>query len=93
MNELDFAQRMLTQYYEDPVQIRKNDGATLVRYRHTATGNNLLVIESTNTNDGVYQALQNHSKSRSKSAILWLALRSGNRCPRYPSGGGSPKDG
>ena len=61
MNELDFAQRMLEQYYVDPVLIRKSNGATLVRYRHTATGNNLLVIESTNANDEVYQALQNHN--------------------------------
>lgn len=61
MDALEFAQRMLNQYYTDPAFVRKNDGATLVRYRHTATGNYLLVIESTNANDGVYETLQNHN--------------------------------
>ena len=61
MDPLAFAQKMLDQYYTDPTLIRKNDGATLVCYKHVTTGNSLLVIESTNANDGVYEALQNHT--------------------------------
>lgn len=63
MNELEFAQGILQKYYEAPEVIRKTSTSSITRYHHISSGKNLIVIESQNANDGVYQALLNHSNA------------------------------